>query len=85
MGWKFQMWLRMTELTSCGTSKFRPMVMVMKMVMANQPNIVVDKQEKAEVLDIGILSYSNIRKKERDKFEKYQGKMEELGGKECGE
>ncbi len=51
-----------------------------KMVVANQPDIVVvDKQwKKAVVIDVAMLSDSNIRKKEHQKLEKYQGLMEEL-------
>ncbi|KAM9816571.1 carbohydrate sulfotransferase 6 isoform X4 [Syngnathus typhle] len=51
-----------------------------KMVMANQPDIVVvDKQQKkAVVVDIAIPSDGNIRKKELEKLEKYQGLKEEL-------
>ncbi len=50
------------------------------MVMANQPDIVVvDKeQRKAVVVDIAIPSDCNIRKKEHEKLEKYQGLREEL-------
>lgn len=48
--------------------------------MANQPDIVVvDKlQGKAVVVDIAIPSDGNIRKKEHEKLEKYQGLKEEL-------
>uniref|UniRef100_A0A087XGF1 Reverse transcriptase zinc-binding domain-containing protein n=2 Tax=Poecilia formosa TaxID=48698 RepID=A0A087XGF1_POEFO len=51
-----------------------------KMVMANQPDIVVvDKeQRKAVVVDVAIPSDHNIRKKEHEKLEKYQGLREEL-------
>ena len=51
-----------------------------RMVMANQPDIVViDKeQRKAVVVDIAIPSDCNIRKKEHEKVEKYQGLKEEL-------
>uniref|UniRef100_A0A087YQ23 Uncharacterized protein n=1 Tax=Poecilia formosa TaxID=48698 RepID=A0A087YQ23_POEFO len=51
-----------------------------KMVMANQPDIVVvDKQQrKAVVVDVAIPSDYNIRKKEHEKLEKYQGLREEL-------
>lgn len=51
-----------------------------KMVMANQPDIVVmDKQQKTVVVvDVAIPSDSNIRKKEQEKLEKYQGLKEEL-------
>ena len=43
--------------------------------MANQPDIVlIDKQQKkAVVIDIAILSKSNIKKKDHEKLEKYQG------------
>uniref|UniRef100_A0A096M1X3 Uncharacterized protein n=1 Tax=Poecilia formosa TaxID=48698 RepID=A0A096M1X3_POEFO len=49
-------------------------------VMANQPDIVVvDKeQRKAVVVDVAIPSDHNIRKKEHEKLEKYQGLREEL-------
>ncbi len=48
--------------------------------MANQPDIVlIDKQQKkAVVIDVAIPSDSNIRKKEHEKLEKYQGLKEEL-------
>ncbi|XP_051931065.1 uncharacterized protein LOC127607055 [Hippocampus zosterae] len=51
-----------------------------KMVMANQPDIVIiDKgQRKAVVVDIAVPSDGNIRKKEHEKLEKYQGLREEL-------
>ena len=51
-----------------------------KMVMANQPDIVIiDKQQrKAVVIDVAIPSDSNIKKKEHEKLEKYQGLKEEL-------
>ncbi len=51
-----------------------------KLVMANQPDIVlIDKQQKkALVIDVAIPSDSNIRKKEHEKLEKYQGLKEEL-------
>ena len=51
-----------------------------RMVMANQPDIVVvDKeQRKAVVVDIAIPSDCNIRKKEHEKLEKYQALREEL-------
>ncbi|CAI5667744.1 unnamed protein product [Oreochromis niloticus] len=50
------------------------------MVVANQPDIVVvDKQEKtAVVIDVAVPNDSNIRKKEHEKLEKYQGLREEL-------
>ncbi|MGZ7254081.1 hypothetical protein ACXWO5_10720, partial [Streptococcus pyogenes] len=46
-----------------------------KMVVANQPDIVVvDKQKKtAVVIDVAVPNDSNIRKKEHEKLEKYQG------------
>ena len=45
-----------------------------KLVMANQPDIVVvDKHQRtAVVVDVTITSNSNIRKKEHEKLEKYQ-------------
>ncbi|KAF1377421.1 hypothetical protein PFLUV_G00200640 [Perca fluviatilis] len=51
-----------------------------KMMMANQPDIlVVDKQlKKVVVIDVAIPSDSNIKKKEHEKLEKYQGLREEL-------
>ncbi|XP_055368940.1 uncharacterized protein LOC129604854 [Betta splendens] len=51
-----------------------------RMVMANQPDIVVvDKeQSKAVVVDVAIPSNGNIRKKEHEKLEKYQGLREKL-------
>ncbi|XP_015256200.1 PREDICTED: programmed cell death 1 ligand 1-like [Cyprinodon variegatus] len=47
--------------------------------MANQPDIVlIDKQQKkAVVIDVAIPSDSNIKKKEHEKLEKYQGLKEE--------
>ena len=50
------------------------------MVVANQPDIVmVDKQQmKAVVIDVPIPSDSNIRRKEQEKFEIYQGLKAEL-------
>ena len=49
-------------------------------VLANQPDIVVvDKQKKgAIVINIAVLSDSNIKKKEYEKLEKYQRLKEEL-------
>ena len=46
-----------------------------KMVIANQPDIVlVDKHQRtAVVIDVAIPSDSNIRKKEHEKMERYQG------------
>ncbi|KAJ0057310.1 hypothetical protein NL108_002264 [Boleophthalmus pectinirostris] len=51
-----------------------------RMVMVNQPDIVVvdKKQSRAVVVDIAIPSDGNIRKKEHEKLEKYQGLKEEL-------
>ncbi|KAK7922439.1 hypothetical protein WMY93_009341 [Mugilogobius chulae] len=51
-----------------------------RMVMANQPDIVVvDKeQRRAVVVDVAIPSDGNIRRKEHEKLEKYQGLREEL-------
>ena len=51
-----------------------------ELVMANQPELVlVDKHHKtAVVIDVVIPSDSNIRKKEHEKLEKYQGLKEEL-------
>ncbi|XP_051924320.1 uncharacterized protein LOC127602290 [Hippocampus zosterae] len=51
-----------------------------KMVMANQPDIVIiDKgKRKAVVVDVAVPSDGNIRKKEHEKLEKYQGLREEL-------
>ncbi|XP_051920732.1 uncharacterized protein LOC127600296 isoform X1 [Hippocampus zosterae] len=51
-----------------------------KIVMANQPDIVIiDKgQRKAVVVDVAVPSDGNIRKKEHEKLEKYQGLREEL-------
>ena len=51
-----------------------------RMVMVNQPDIVVvDKEPRnAVVVDIAIPSVCNICKKEHGKVEKYQGLKEEL-------
>ncbi|XP_078791071.1 uncharacterized protein LOC111949134 [Oryzias latipes] len=51
-----------------------------RMGTANQPDIVeVDKeQRKAIVVDVAVPSDGNIRKKEHEKLEKYQGLREEL-------
>ncbi|XP_024121103.1 uncharacterized protein LOC112142083 [Oryzias melastigma] len=51
-----------------------------RMVMENQPDIVVvDKeQRKAVVVDVAVPSHGNIKKKEHEKLEKYQGLREEL-------
>ncbi|TWW69263.1 hypothetical protein D4764_18G0000690 [Takifugu flavidus] len=53
-------------------------IQTVKMLMANQPDIVVvDKHQKTVVvIDVAILSDSNIRKKEHEKLEKYQGLKE---------
>lgn len=50
-----------------------------KLVVANQPDIfVLDKQNKtAVVTDVTVPSDSNIRQKEHEKLEKYQGPREE--------
>ncbi|KAK7886240.1 hypothetical protein WMY93_025861 [Mugilogobius chulae] len=51
-----------------------------RMVMANQPDIVVvDKEQRRPVVvDVAIPSDGNIRRKEHEKLEKYQGLREEL-------
>ncbi|TWW69251.1 hypothetical protein D4764_18G0000570 [Takifugu flavidus] len=51
-----------------------------KMVVANEPDIVVvDKHEETVVvIDVAIPNDSNIRKKEHEKLEKYQGLKEEM-------
>ncbi|KAF7647953.1 hypothetical protein LDENG_00164190, partial [Lucifuga dentata] len=51
-----------------------------KLLLANQPDmVVVDKeQKKAVVIDVAVPADSNIRKKEHEKIEKYQGLKEEL-------
>ena len=51
-----------------------------RQVLANQPDVVVvDKDQKtAVVIDVAVPSDSNIRKKEYEKLEKYQGLKEEL-------
>ncbi|TWW65014.1 hypothetical protein D4764_22G0006610 [Takifugu flavidus] len=51
-----------------------------KMVVANQPDIVVvDKHQKTVVvIDVAIPGDSNIRKKVHEKLEKYQGLKEEI-------
>ncbi|KAF7664173.1 hypothetical protein LDENG_00185720 [Lucifuga dentata] len=51
-----------------------------KQVLANQPDtVVVDKEQKrAIVIDVAVPADSNIRKKEHEKIEKYQGLKEEL-------
>ena len=49
-------------------------VQIDKLVMANQPDIVVvDKRQRAAEVDVAIPGNSSIRKKEHEKFEKYQG------------
>ena len=49
-------------------------------LLANQPDIViVDKQKKeAVVIDIAVPRDSNIKNKEHEKLEKYQGLKEDL-------
>ncbi|TWW53461.1 uncharacterized protein LOC130519722 [Takifugu flavidus] len=51
-----------------------------KMVVANQPDIVVvDKHQKTVVvIDVAIPNDGNIRKKEHEKLEKYRGLKEEM-------
>ena len=51
-----------------------------KQLLANQPDIVVvDKERKrAVVIDVAIPADANIRKKEHEKVEKYQGLREQL-------
>ncbi|KAF7665893.1 hypothetical protein LDENG_00129980 [Lucifuga dentata] len=51
-----------------------------KQLLANQPDmVVVDKEQKrAIVIDVAVPADSNIRKKEHEKIEKYQGPKEEL-------
>lgn len=46
-----------------------------KLVMADKPDIALidNQQRRAVVIDIMILSNSNVRKKENRKLEKYQG------------
>ena len=70
----------MAELRSCGTSRSTSIP-----VVANRPDIMaVDRQgKKAIVVDVTIPSDSNIRKKEHEKLEKYQGLKESWKG--CGE
>ena len=55
-------------------------IQIDKQVMANQLDIMVaDKlQKKAVVVDVAISSDSNIKKKEHEKFEEYQGLKEEV-------
>ncbi|KAF7652030.1 hypothetical protein LDENG_00102420 [Lucifuga dentata] len=49
-----------------------------KQLLANQPDVVVDKeQKKAVVIDVAVPADSNIRKKEHQKIHKYQGLKEE--------
>lgn len=51
-----------------------------KLVMANQPDIVVvdNRRKEAIVIDIAVPSDSNTRKKEFKRLEKYRGLKEEL-------
>ncbi|KAF7655094.1 hypothetical protein LDENG_00060930, partial [Lucifuga dentata] len=51
-----------------------------KQLLANQPDmVVVDKEQKrAVVIDVAVPADSNIRKKEHQKIQKYQGLKEEL-------
>ena len=51
-----------------------------KHVIANRPDIViVDKEKKtATVIDVAVPSDCNIRKKEHEKIDKYQGLREEM-------
>ncbi|KAF7645372.1 hypothetical protein LDENG_00205860, partial [Lucifuga dentata] len=52
-----------------------------KQLLANQPDmvVVVDKEQKrAIVTDVAVPADSNIRKKEHEKIQKYQGLKEEL-------
>ncbi|KAF7650224.1 hypothetical protein LDENG_00129190, partial [Lucifuga dentata] len=51
-----------------------------KQLLANQPDmVVVDKQQKrAVVIDVAVPADSNIRKKEHQKIQRYQGLKEEL-------
>ncbi|XP_068190807.1 uncharacterized protein [Antennarius striatus] len=51
-----------------------------KQLLANKPDIVVmDKEQKrAVVIDVAIPADANIRKKEHEKIEKYQGLKEQL-------
>ncbi|KAF7661452.1 hypothetical protein LDENG_00261530 [Lucifuga dentata] len=50
-----------------------------KQVQTNLPDMVVNKEQKrAVVIDVAILSDGNIREKEHEKREKYQGLKEEL-------
>ncbi|KAF7663723.1 hypothetical protein LDENG_00203700, partial [Lucifuga dentata] len=51
-----------------------------KQLLANQPDmVVVDKEQKrAVVIDMAVPADSNIRKKEHQKIQKYQGLKEEL-------
>ncbi|XP_026569414.1 C2 domain-containing protein 2 [Pseudonaja textilis] len=50
-----------------------------KQVLVNQPDMIVDKDQKsAVVIDTAVPSDSNIRKKQCEKLEKYQGLKEEL-------
>ena len=50
-----------------------------KLIVIQPDVVVVDKhQETAVVIDVAILSDSNINKKEHEKLEKYHGLTEEL-------
>ncbi|TWW72943.1 hypothetical protein D4764_15G0003370 [Takifugu flavidus] len=64
---------RTSRPRSCGTSRSH-------MVVTDQPDIVVvDKHRKTVVvIDVAIPSDNNIRKKEHEKLEKYQGLKEEI-------
>ena len=56
-------------------------IQIDKLVLANQPDIVVVDQRTAVVIDVAIPRDGNIRKKEHEKLKKYQGLKEELGKK----
>ena len=45
---------------------------------ADPDTVIIDKQKEAVVIDIAVPSDSNIKKKEYEKLEKYQGLKEEL-------
>ena len=51
-----------------------------KQLLANQPDIVVvdREQKRVVVIDVAIPADANIRKKEHEKIEKYQGLKEQL-------
>lgn len=50
-----------------------------KLVIAYQPDIVVNKQtKKAVTIDVAMLNDDNIRKEGPENLEKYQGLREEL-------